>query len=94
MPSAKRPEFDWHSLGARLIHPVKVAIIEALICVELPLSPTEMVKLFDRGEYYLSLVAYHSRSLAKAGALVEVDSRRARGAIEHFYVLSGELLLH
>jgi biotin operon repressor len=33
-------------------------------------------------------VSYHARALRDAGLIVEVDTRRARGAVQTFYVLS------
>ena len=36
------PHFNWGSLVPYLIHPVKVAIIEAMEWVEVPLSPREL----------------------------------------------------
>jgi hypothetical protein len=80
------PTFDWGSLVPLLVHPAKVAIIEALLWVERPLSPTEIVRLLgNEREYYLSLVSYHTVSLAKVGVIKKVRTRSARGALEKFY---------
>jgi len=91
MQGGEVPEVDWYGLAARLIHPVKAAIIEALIRIDLPLSPNELVSVFDRSDYYLSW-SPTTRQLGESGALVQVDERRARGARGHFYVISEELL--
>lgn len=78
--------FDWGSLVPHLVHPAKVAIIEALLWVREPLSPSDLVKLFDDGkDYYLSIVAYHVRGLVKAGALEVRRTRQVRGAQETYY---------
>lgn len=86
------PEFDWPWLIFRLVHPTKVAILEVLAYMDDPLSPRELVSLFDCGEWYLSKVAYHTRKLEMDGAIIEVEKRRVRGAFEHFYVIPSHLL--
>jgi hypothetical protein len=92
MDGTETPEFDWPWLISRLVHPIKVAILETLASVEAPLSPTELVGIFECDDWYLSKVAYHARRLEKDGALVEVDTRRVRGALEHFYEIPSDLL--
>lgn len=78
--------FDWGSLVPHLVYPAKVAIIEALLWVAEPLSPSELVKLLDdREDHYLSIVAYHVRGLVKAGALEVRRTRQVRGAQETYY---------
>jgi hypothetical protein len=81
---------DWESVVARLVHPVKVAIIEALTRVGRPLSTTEMEALFDDGGLYLSLLSYHARGLVDVGVLEVVVTRQARGALERFYFFPKE----
>jgi hypothetical protein len=88
------PQFDWPWLISRLVHPIKVAILETLASVEAPLSPSELVSIFDQDDWYLSKVAYHARKLETDGALEEVDTRRVRGALEHFYAIPSHLLRH
>ena len=99
MPPALRPSgsarraperdeklFDWERLVPLLIHPAKVAIVEALEWMERPLSPSEMVNLFgNERDLYLSLVAYHVRELTKVNALEVVETRQVRGATEKHY---------
>lgn len=85
-PERDEQLFDWERLVPLLVHPAKVAIVEALEWMEQPLSPTEMVILFDDDrDFYLSLVAYHVRGLVKVGVLEVVESRKVRGATEKFY---------
>ncbi len=80
------PTFDWGSVVPHLVHPAKVAIIEALLWVAEPLSPSDLVKLFDDDkDYYLSIVSYHVRGLAKAKALEVRRTRQVRGAQETYY---------
>lgn len=83
------PHFSWDSLVPYLIHPVKVAIIEAMEWVEVPLSPRELDRLFDE-EFGVSLVAYHMRTLAEVGVVEKVRQRPVRGALQTFYALSAK----
>ena len=80
------PAFDWAALVPRIVHPVKVAIVETLLWIGHPLSATELRDLFDEPEYcYLSIVSYHVGKLVEFGALRETGSRQVRGATETFY---------
>jgi hypothetical protein len=75
----------WTTLIPHVVHPAKVAVIEALGWMEEPVSSSEFVALFDSDEFYLSLVSYHIRQLVKFGVLRSVRSRQRRGAIETYY---------
>jgi hypothetical protein len=85
-PSAS---FDWGALVSLLVHPAKVAIIEALRWIGEPLSATELRNLFDDGDYYLSLISYHARTLADVSVIEVKRTRRVRGAEEKYYYFSG-----
>jgi hypothetical protein len=85
-PSAgRRP--SWETALYGMLHPVRIAIVEALLWTGEPLSVTLLLDLFDR-EVRLNNLAYHVRVLAQAGVLCEVDRVPRRGALEHFYVLA------
>lgn len=77
--------FDWSSLVPRLVHPLKVSIVEALQWIGEPLSATDLAKLFDDDAVSLSHVSYHLVSLAKTGALTKVRQRQVRGTTESFF---------
>jgi DNA-binding transcriptional ArsR family regulator len=79
--------FEWALLVPRLVHPLKVAIIEALEWTELPLSAKDVDRVLDE-EYGLSLVSYHMRKLAEVGAIERVEQRAVRGALQSFYALA------
>jgi DNA-binding transcriptional ArsR family regulator len=79
--------FNWDSLVPYLIHPVKVAIIEAMEWIEVPVSPRELDRVFDE-KYGLSLVSYHMRTLADVGVVEKVRQQSVRGALQTFYSLS------
>lgn len=79
---------DWAVIVANVLHPVKVAIIEALAWVEHPLSPSLMEEMFADDGLYLSLISYHANSLCRLGVIEIVATRPARGALERFYFFS------
>lgn len=78
------PDFDWAWLVPRLVHPIKVAIVEAMLWIDRPISASELEKVFD-GEIGLGLVSYHMKELAKLGAIAKVGERQVRGALQNFY---------
>lgn len=79
--------FQWDALVSRVVHPLKVAIIEALLWIGEPLSAKELDEVLDR-EWGLSLVAYHLRQLTKLEAIEPVRQQAVRGALQTFYALS------
>lgn len=81
----ERPAFDWESLVPVFIHPLKVAVVEALDWIEQPLSPNELALMFDSKEWSLGIVAYHVSTLAKVGVIEVIGERQARGARESYY---------
>ena len=89
MTPDKRHSFNWDSLVPYLIHPVKVAIIEAMEWVEVPLSPRELDRIFDE-QFGVSLVSYHMRTLADVGVVEKVRQQSVRGAVQTFYALSAK----
>lgn len=82
-------EFPWGSLVSRVLHPVQVAVIEAMRWVDLPLSPSE-IRLMLGGDYSTSHVAYHARALAGAGIIKLIDTEAVRGSTRHLYILATE----
>jgi hypothetical protein len=67
--SARDEHFIWHSLVPRLVHPTKLAIIEALIDAERPLSVDDLIPLLPVVDGNAELIRYHANSMVKAGAL-------------------------
>jgi hypothetical protein len=78
--------FEWDTLVPHLVHPLKVAIIEAMSWIDEPLSPRDLDLVLD-DEFGVSLVAYHVGVLADHGALEAVGQEQVRGAVKTFYVL-------
>lgn len=75
---------DWEALIGRLMHPTQLAVIEAMLWVETPLSPAQLVRVFD-GQMQLPSVAYHVSRLIDLGVLKRTGTRQVRGAVEHFF---------
>lgn len=80
--------FSWEELVPLLIHPLRVATIEALRHVGEPLSTTDLRELFD-DECSLSVISYHLVTLAKVGAIVVVRQRQVGATTERLYALPG-----
>jgi hypothetical protein len=78
--------FDWESLPGRLLHPVQVQIIEAMLWIDRPLSPRELELVFEK-KARLSTVAYHVRRLVDLEVVVPAGTRQVRGAVQRFYRL-------
>jgi DNA-binding transcriptional ArsR family regulator len=77
--------FSWDVLVPLVVHPLKVAIVEALWWIGEPLSATDLTKVIGDEEYGLSHISYHMVKLADAGAIEVVSTRPVRGSLEKFY---------
>lgn len=86
-PPRPAESFSWEALVPRLVHPVKVEIIEAMSWIGLPLSATDLDRVL-RGQIGVSLLSYHLRKLAEVGALRKVRREPVRGAVQTFYALN------
>ncbi len=85
MAEANDPDQFWGTLGACLLHPIQVQILEAMLWIDRPMSASALVKVFSE-ELRLSTVAYHVRRLDKLRALRTVDERTPkRGSPEKLY---------
>lgn len=85
--SSDSPFPGWEAFISHFVHPVKVAVVEALLWVGGPLSAAQLAKIFSgRGETFDEPnVRYHVRHLLEAGVLEVVqcdafgeESRRAK----------------
>jgi DNA-binding transcriptional ArsR family regulator len=68
-----------------LSHPLRLALLRA-VHDRRKLSPSEYAR--ETGEP-LGNVAYHVQALAAAGIFEVTDTAKRRGALEHYYSLSG-----
>lgn len=81
---APAPDFGWSAI-VPLVHPMKVAIIEAMHHIGRPMSATDLHRSLGREGGGLSYLSYHVRTLAEAGVIVKVAESKGRGAKEKFY---------
>jgi DNA-binding transcriptional ArsR family regulator len=72
---------DDNDLLVALRHPVRRSILRAMADGE-PISPRELSASLDQP---LSNVSYHVRVLADCAAVSLVETRPARGSMQHFY---------
>ncbi len=77
--------FDWGALVPIVVHPMRVAIIEALCWIGEPLSAIDFKKMFGDEAFGTSYISYHVGELGKAGVLVQVETRQVRGALKKSY---------
>ena len=71
----------WEPFVPQFVHPLKVAIVEALLWIEEPLSAVQFGKLFrSAGQGFReSNVRYHLNHLAKAGVLEVISAAPSPG---------------
>lgn len=82
------PAVDWSALIAHTVHPAKVAILEALHAIGMPLSATELTELLRDGGFSFDSIHYHLGALAKMAMAEEACTRPDRGSRERYYALS------
>jgi hypothetical protein len=80
--------FDWAEFVPRLVHPLKVAIVEALLWINAPLSASELTKVFY-GRWELGVVSYHMKKMAAIDAISKVLERPVRGSVQTLYFFPG-----
>jgi DNA-binding transcriptional ArsR family regulator len=78
--------YPWDRSVALFVHPVKVAILESMAWLEIPLSAKTLDEIFDR-RFGVSLVSYHLKVLAEKGLVKKAGQRHVRGAQQTFYRL-------
>lgn len=80
------PALDWERLARASMHPTQLAILETLVDVDTPMSPSGLSTGLEEP---LGNVSYHMRFLADRGLVRLVRTEPRRGAVEHFYVPAG-----
>lgn len=83
---------DWIALFRHLVHPGKVAVVEALDQARQPLSATEIWLRRGMKTSTSEALSHHVGSLAKLGVLQPTGQRRVRGAIETYYYFTPDFL--
>jgi hypothetical protein len=82
----ERP-LDWDSLAPLLVHPLAVAILEAVEWIDQPLSASLIARMCEE-ERSVSEAAYRLCELADSGALELAYECLLPGSFERFYALS------
>ena len=77
-------QFHWETLVSQTVHPMRIAIVEALAWIGRPLTSNDLFNSFDRPGS-IGNVGYHVKELAKMGVLTLVSQRPVRGTVETFY---------
>ena len=75
----------WTSLVPRLVHPAKLAIIEALIEAGRPLSVENLIPLLPAVDGNAELIRYHADAMVKAGALEVSVQDEGASEVPRFY---------
>jgi DNA-binding transcriptional ArsR family regulator len=81
--------FSWEELVPLLIHPLRVAIIEALRRIGEPLSTADLKEIFDE-DYALSVIAYHLSTLVAVDAIEAVSRPGSGVSAERLHRLAAE----
>lgn len=63
--------FIWEELAPRLIHPLKVELIEALSWIDHPLTVSDFHAVLNPSASPIKLVRYHVRELCRVEVFVE-----------------------
>lgn len=91
--NAAQSSFNWSEF-TRLVHPMQVAIVEALLWIGQPLSAKDFSLLFEgqieHAAAKTSFMSYHVRALAKVGLLELHGTESVRGAVRKSYFVAGE----
>lgn len=93
--SSDSPFPGWEAFIPQFVHPVKVAVVEALLWIGEPLSATQLAKLFSwKGERFPEPnVRYHVRHLVTVGILevLPPDPFSDGGSKEKFVYFAGHV---
>jgi len=76
---------DWEKVARTKVHAIQVQILDA-VADGSELSPAQFAR--DKG-IEVGKAGYHFRSLEADGFLRMTREQPVRGAVEHFYALSG-----
>jgi hypothetical protein len=82
--------FRWDTLVSRVLHPIQLSMVEALIWIGLPISPSDLSQMYG-GEFTNSHTGYHVKVLADHGIVELSGTEQVRGVTRHLYVLTPEL---
>lgn len=84
LPKGDQHRHVWTELVPRLINPVQLLIINALLESGRPLSAIELEQRLEDPELYRSRLGYHLKRLEEGGVLERVERRQGPGTTEEF----------
>ncbi len=77
---------DWGALVPRAIHPIRVAILEAMRWIDEPFSAVDLNGMYGDDPPGVSAIAYHMRALAFDLPMLRLyDEETIRGARRKLY---------
>lgn len=85
--ASEQVPFSWEALVSLLVHPAKVAIIEAMLWIGQPLSARQLELSFGCDEYYLGIITHHAKRLSELGVIEVLGWApvAGKGVTETFY---------
>lgn len=93
VPVADTVTLDWTALVAMFVHPIQVAILEAMAWLDEPVSSGELRRMFaDPVHHKGYAMTYHMQALAERGLIQEVTRRPIHGIEEIVYTLAPGLV--
>lgn len=78
----------WEALVPAVIHPTKVAVLEAMEWIGRPLSANDIAKSLGLQKVTRPLVSYHLSQLLEAGVIDLDHTQKVRGTFEKFFVIA------
>ena len=79
--------FDWLNFIGLTVHPLKIAVIEALLRIGQPLSIRDLAEMLSDAHYDKEMIKYHVGALVELGVIHLAEVRRVRGAFQNRYWL-------
>jgi hypothetical protein len=79
--------FNWETFVSRALHPIQLAMVEALIFIGLPISPGDLSQMYGEDECTPSHTGYHIKFLVDHDIIELFDTEQVRGTTRHLYVL-------
>jgi hypothetical protein len=78
----------WEALVPAVIHPTKVAALEAMEWIEQPLCANDIAEIIGDEKTTRELVTYHLTKLECAGVIEFDHHRKVRGTFERYFVIA------
>lgn len=80
---------DWDALVPYVLHPVRVAIIEAMRWIDEPFSAKDLDRMYDRDSPGVPAISYHFRKLRLLRVLDLYREEMIKGTTRKLYFFRG-----